>query len=87
MGRGGRGGVSIDIGNDGRSIRHRTSNINPISAGVYCIYFKIPPPRGGKISAEVIWGKNMKRGREKVRKARQKERNGKNGNRRKKERK
>jgi hypothetical protein len=30
------------------------------------IYLKIPPPPGGgeKISADVIWGKNMKRGRE-----------------------
>jgi hypothetical protein len=35
-----------------------------IHAGVF-ILENIPPPPWGEISAEVIWGKNMKRGREK----------------------
>ncbi len=36
-----------------------------------------PPPGGGEISADVIWGKNMKRGREKEVNVKEKERKGK----------
>jgi hypothetical protein len=37
------------------------------------IYWKIPPPLGeGEISSDVIWGKNMKRGREKEEKCKRK---------------
>jgi hypothetical protein len=39
------------------------------------IYWKIPPPGGG-ISDNVIWGKNMKRPREKGRKYRRKRKKG-----------
>jgi hypothetical protein len=36
-----------------------------------------PPPQGGKISADVIWGKkNMKRGREKGGKCKRKRKKG-----------
>jgi hypothetical protein len=40
------------------------------------IYWKIPPWRGGGISANVIWGKNMKRPREKGGKCRSKRKKG-----------
>jgi hypothetical protein len=35
-----------------------------------------PPPRGEKISANVIWGKNMKRGRDKGGKCKRKRKKG-----------
>jgi hypothetical protein len=44
------------------------------------IYRKIPPPPAswrGEVSIDVIWGKNMKRGREKGRKCKRNRKKGK----------
>ncbi len=47
-----------------------------VVARVY-ILENTPPPGGGGISADVIWGKNMKRGREKGGNVKEKGRKGK----------
>jgi hypothetical protein len=47
-----------------------------LSPRTAAVYWKIPPPGGGVISANVIWGKNMKRGREKGGKCKRKRKKG-----------